>query len=135
MYRKEESNTFIHLYTCRFLSFRQLSKLFIAVGYFSPMIELSFSHYEFIGNVITNRVNYKLRYFIRVAMLNFLKVNSMQCKDQELKQSEPKYSPQTKTGTLQIVKIQIEHTCMVKRMSSSFLKGGQSATQTELKVI
>ena len=56
------------------------------------------------------------------------------CKDQELKQSEPKSSPQNQNGKyliLQIVKIQREH--MVNRVSSYFPKGGHSATETELK--
>ena len=45
-------------------------------------------------------------------------------KNQEPKQSEPKSSPQ-------IVEKQREH--MGNRVSSYFLKGGHSATQTELK--
>ena len=56
------------------------------------------------------------------------------CKYQELKQSEPKSSPQNQNGKqpiLQIVKIQREH--MVNRVSSHFSKGGHPATETELK--
>ena len=51
------------------------------------------------------------------------------CKDQELKQSEPKSSPQNKTGKQpkpQIVKLRREH--MVNRVSS--YKGDHSETQT-----
>ena len=46
---------------------------------------------------------------------------------------EPKSSPKTKTGNNLIVKIQREY--MVNRVSSSFPKGGHSATRTELKII
>ena len=68
--------------------------------------------------------------------IGFYEEKKKECKDQELKQSEPKSSPQNQNKEItKITNSENTKRHMVTGLSSYFPKGGHSAAQTEQKII